>query len=358
MISLAVVGCSNDDNAAAPDAGDGSHIEVDGPRMKIDCIPVQADAQPSPVSSLTALTTSPGGGLLVSTRQGELLRFDGASWRKEATNINLPILSIATTGAKVYLGVGEDYAVGEQQGGLYERAADGSYQLLAQVKDHNQRNASVRRVLADGSSVWAFGDKGAFARFDGTKQTYLLPDESLGHRADDAKLAAGRLYVASMGKLYAGGAHEPLQLVFDPTSPSPPPWHAFGAEKSFDAVAATAQDDVFVAGLDQTSSANTPFIAHFDGTDWTISHTPSENVRALFARSATEVYASGANGMLLRFDGTSWKPIATGISASIISLTGEGTGPLYLLTTEAVYRYDGPGAAPTAVYRANDKTAP
>lgn len=88
-------------------------------------------------------------------------------------------------------------------------------------------------------------------------------------------------------------------------------------------VVAIASDDVWAVGsITTTDLGSQPLILHWDGSDWEIVDTPvlpdgRADLRAVAARSATEIYASGTDAdpdgfpraLMLRYDGTSWQRV-------------------------------------------------
>ncbi|UYV12252.1 MAG: Rax2 family protein [Phycisphaera sp.] len=86
---------------------------------------------------------------------------------------------------------------------------------------------------------------------------------------------------------------------------------------------ALASDNVWAVGSITTGDlGRQPLILHWDGSDWTIVDTPTfpdgrAELRAIAARSPTEIYASGTDAdadgfpraLMLKYDGTSWERI-------------------------------------------------
>src|SRR5262245_44595364 len=79
---------------------------------------------------------------------------------------------------------------------------------------------------------------------------------------------------------------------------------------------AVAPNDVWAAGF-TTSPTTTPFVMHWDGSQWTsIDSFRSLNgtVRTITAYSANDVWVAGQGGSsyptLYHWDGTSWSPVS------------------------------------------------
>lgn len=85
-------------------------------------------------------------------------------------------------------------------------------------------------------------------------------------------------------------------------------------------VLALATDDVWAVGSWNVGGGNSqPLVLHWDGSNWEIADTPTfpdgrADLRAIAARSPTEIYASGTDAdaegfpraLMLKYDGTSW----------------------------------------------------
>ena len=69
---------------------------------------------------------------------------------------------------------------------------------------------------------------------------------------------------------------------------------------------------------------NSGTILFYDGSAWSVMTSgTSNNLRAVWGRSATDVYAGGWMGTLLHYDGTSWSPVDAGFgSTPIYSIWG------------------------------------
>ena len=72
------------------------------------------------------------------------------------------------------------------------------------------------------------------------------------------------------------------------------------------AVWGTSSSDVYAAGNGST-------ILHFDGTEWTtmeLSNPQEVSLNSISGTSPTDIFAAGDGGLLLHFDGIGWGPVA------------------------------------------------
>ena len=187
------------------------------------------------------------------------------------------------------------------------------------------------------TNAWTVGEKGAIAHWDGSALTTDTPltDRTLygiWGTADDNLWAVGGKPGSDGVLLHrdAGG----WQLV-----PAPVPFVAFFK------IWGSAANDIFVCGEGGT-------ILHWDGTTWTAQPSGVPQSTTLFTvagRSATEVYAVGGlgRGVVLRYDGQSWQPLADPALAQIGALSGvavDSDGSLVLVGAAGTKLHGKPGA--------------
>lgn len=83
------------------------------------------------------------------------------------------------------------------------------------------------------------------------------------------------------------------------------------------AVWARSATDVFVAG--------DGVIARWTGgTNWTVWPQVGETIYRVFGHAADDVFAAGAGGLIMHFDGTAWSPVLGRTNVDIESLAGSG----------------------------------
>lgn len=97
------------------------------------------------------------------------------------------------------------------------------------------------------------------------------------------------------------------------------------------AVHGSARDDVWLVGREGNKVHSGNVGLHFDGTLWTKHPLPSPAPLpiALWVTSRTEAYACGMEGMIVKWDGSSWRSMKTGTTKALTSLFApKGSRPL------------------------------
>jgi hypothetical protein len=113
-------------------------------------------------------------------------------------------------------------------------------------------------------------------------------------------------------------------------------------------ISAPADDDVWAIGAEVTYVVDLRFrangarqvVQHFDGTNWTVFDSPIGTPKSIFARSATDVWVGGAEG-LVHWNGNSWTTVLS--SQDIVSIRGNATD-LWIVSANSgstVYHWDG-----------------
>jgi len=111
-----------------------------------------------------------------------------------------------------------------------------------------------------------------------------------------------------------------------------------GTEANLNDVWGTSPDNVFAVGAGGT-------ILRFDGDAWTpMDSGTTADLNAVYGRGPDEVYAVGAAQTFLRFDGTSWTPFAGPADAAtaFVDVWTAGAGePLWVLSIRRAWFWDG-----------------
>jgi hypothetical protein len=130
------------------------------------------------------------------------------------------------------------------------------------------------------------------------------------------------------GALYLAGENG-LVLRFDPATGTFERLLAPGGETLF-GVWGTSANDLWTVGGNLLMQASSGVIYHFNGMSWTRQDlsTASPNgvplVFKVWGRSETEVYAVGFFGLILRFNGTIWTRLQSGVAGDPPLLTVHG----------------------------------
>jgi hypothetical protein len=108
------------------------------------------------------------------------------------------------------------------------------------------------------------------------------------------------------------------------------PWHLWG-------IGAAAATDVWAVGGDRT--------AHFDGTAWSLVPNPvsgtSVTLGEVTVRTSSDVWVGGSNGTLLRWNGTAFATVPTGVTATIGKLSAPASNFALACAGNDLLRWDG-----------------
>ena len=98
----------------------------------------------------------------------------------------------------------------------------------------------------------------------------------------------------------------------------------------------SSADNLFVVGYDGV-------VLRYDGSSWRKTNAPtSENLNAVWGTSANHVVAAGDNGTILVFDGTSWKAQSSGTDAFLLDVWGTSSSDIFAVgSNRTVLHYDG-----------------
>lgn len=213
------------------------------------------------------------------------------------------------------------------------------------VLDQDYWFEAVDPVSAD--TAWAAGiaygpelDDGVLMHWDGQTWDHdLLPGLQL---TDIAALSADRVWAVG----YDAAARRPVAVsggaewTVTPLLPPDDDTTRSGAN----GVAATAEDDVWVAGTVNAATADTAFVQRWDGTTWTDQELPlpegavASFLNAIESTPDGEVWAAGSvrfadgttRAWLPRFDGTAWAdtpvPAASAAVTGVFDIALDGDG--------------------------------
>jgi hypothetical protein len=87
-------------------------------------------------------------------------------------------------------------------------------------------------------------------------------------------------------------------------------------------------DDLYIVGARSSDGC----IWHSNGVEWTTVGIPdgTRRLNAIWGSSASEIYAVGDSGTILRFDGSAWRAIAPVTSQELVSIWGAGPDDIYV----------------------------
>lgn len=175
--------------------------------------------------------------------------------------------------------------------------------------------------------IWTVGgqpEQGAVWHFDGT--TWAAADPPDGPLFNWVHGAGDRLWMVGNGGRILTRMGDGFAAVDSPvTAPLWGVWAA-SADEAW-AVGGEARDDGQPAD---------PVLLHFSGGQWTRQELPpiDRSFRAIFkvfGLAANDVYAVGAKGVILHWDGQAWAQQASGTGEDLISLWGNRTDDLVIV---------------------------
>jgi len=210
---------------------------------------------------------------------GTALRFDGAEWTPDEVVSEAYLTSVWCSDSDLVL-AGGGRTLAHMPQGIWEADLD-----------------MDRGWVCD---VWGFADGGGCAiDHDGGIYQYTdgvwSPMDSLEEERPRAVwgTSADDLYIASrIGSCRAGSVVHYDGQAWTTT---------LETNHGLTGIWGTSNEDIFTVGAYQDT------IYHFDGQDWINHHLPvNEHILALHGRAPDDVYAGGANGAVLHYDGTTW----------------------------------------------------
>lgn len=172
----------------------------------------------------------------------------------------------------------------------------------------------------DPSNIYAVGEAGIVLHFDGERWSF----RETGVRQD-----LRGVWGLGADDLYIVGEH--IILHFDGET-----WRHTEREEDLYAIWGSGPDDIYVSGADGV-------LLHFDGLSWT-EHESGTTARlvALWGSSRRNVYAVGTGGRLIRFDGRSWQDIQSGTREDLRGIWGTGRETIFAVgNAGTVLRFDG-----------------
>jgi len=225
---------------------------------------------------------------------GAVMRWRGDAWKRE---------SDPDLGAYDYYGVwaaapGDVWAVGN---GRIVRFDGADWTAVPHPAPAGVR---LRSVWGAGpGTIWAVGDSGTILYWNGSSWTsQRLPDpvplRSVWGTSPTDVWAAG---ADDFGCKCAGG----YLYHFDGNS-----WQSAGLDLlTFPRTAgwSSGPSDVWVAGFNTSGYAD---LFHYDGSTWTADTTGTGSLLGIHGTSSSNVFAVGAEGLIVRHTGTGWKEVA------------------------------------------------
>lgn len=107
------------------------------------------------------------------------------------------------------------------------------------------------------------------------------------------------------------------------------------------ASAPAAIKDVWASGPDNAIVVGDGFVSRWDGVAWTVTALPQRDLARVWGSGPSDVYAGGNSGVLVHFDGTSWRDVTTGCDIGISAIAGTGPDDVYVVGNGAILHFDG-----------------
>ena len=223
------------------------------------------------------LWANPTGELLAvgaTSSDGRMLRFDGSEWKIEAQGAH-DLRGVVELGSS-------RFAV--TVGGKILKTASGAF---TEVDSTSYAWTAVHAVSS--ADIWTAGQAGSGS----------------GARAAVRHFDGSTWTTTTLGGTFDIG------------------WYLTG-------ITAAASNKVWAVGasVGNGSITDTPggLVAAYDGVSWTVDRTlPSaQYLRAVWAQSATSVWAVGDAGTILYFNGTDWTQQASGVTQQLLAVAGAG----------------------------------
>ncbi|MFO0658998.1 MAG: hypothetical protein U0165_04075 [Polyangiaceae bacterium] len=181
-------------------------------------------------------------------------------------------------------------------------------------------------VTAWENEVWVADSRAGYHRFDGKSWTFVSVPTITGRTIQT-------LWGSSPADVWS-----PLSLLHYANGT----WSTFATPlSSYEHARGLAPNDVWFAGWRGSSKDSQGAIGRFDGTSIRDVPVPAGTPMLwdVFPRSSDEVYAVGVDGWSLVWDGSSWKPLATGVTGVLqtvfspakgVAFAGGTIGPVIL----------------------------
>ncbi|MFW5740792.1 MAG: hypothetical protein ACOC1F_10555 [Myxococcota bacterium] len=262
----------------------------------------------------------------VTSGAGPVMHFDGQAWKTFELNRRGYRDTVVFGTDFVLLGLGSD-ALGYFDGTTWN------------TLDLGVEGSASRLWATSQCNIWATGMK-----------DYWLHNDGSGWRKVDDPFDWGRaMWGTAADDMFLIGSEMVGHL--DVLVPAGRIAHWDGAEwtevwreeyRDIRGIWGTASDDVFaVGGLDPMES----LVLHFDGQTWTEMPMPAHQAKldTVFGFAPDDVYAAGLAGIIMHYDGASWKVLFEAPSewGCVSDIWGPSPDSVYFAAIEGLWRWDG-----------------
>jgi hypothetical protein len=302
---------------------------------------------------------------------GSVYRFDGTSWQLDVSGAPGTFFGIAGSSSADLWAVGDGGMIWSSTGAAWQPTAAGESRAVRGVYAFDANavwavgdnglglfyDGSLTRSVGSGESqrlnavwasdrnnAWAVGGGGRILRWVGTTWQAVTSPTAVELRGV-AGTSLNKIWAAGdngtvvvwdgtswMNAPVSGGVTAPMQAVW--ASSTGEAWAAGGSGivlrstggGAFASVAPGVIPSKTLGGIwgaspsDVWVTADNEFY-RYQGTTWTRYASPVSGLRGIAGVSATEIYAVATGGILLRFDGSSWNSVGTGIARDLYGVS-------------------------------------
>ncbi len=181
--------------------------------------------------------------------------------------------------------------------------------------------------------------------YDGTTWRTALEDTGTAVVRLASVWGASASAVFAVGAGFMGGA---ALVRYDGSGWTSLPAHCFYPVNGggYTSVWGNTSSDVFSVLSVTTYPSVQTWIRHFDGQQWTSVYyrrcqSCSRGPRAVWSRSASDAFAVGDSGMVLRYDGTDWAPQSSGSTEALRAVWGDSAAVFAVGDGGTILYHDG-----------------
>jgi hypothetical protein len=236
---------------------------------------------------------------------GAILKGDGSgTWTPQASGVTNPLIGLWGTDSTNVWAVGGSGRILSWNGSTWATQTSGTTDSLFCVWG------------TDASNIWAAGQFGTFTRWNGTSWTSGFVGLNITFTGMWGSAANQIWMVGTRASGGNGGVYK-----YNGTSWSEDA--SMGVVGGLNDVWGSSATDVWAVG-------NSGLILRWNGTSWsTVSSGTTQNLQAVWGTAANNIYATGHQGGIFRYDGSTWAAQASGTTQRLNSVVGTSTSSLY-----------------------------
>lgn len=245
-------------------------------------------------------------------------RFDGTSWVNTTMGVSPSLIkAIAVAAGQERVGAGIYGMIMRWNGSKWSPVTSGR-------GDHVSAS-----FVGPAGEIWVAGSSKLLARYSNSRLEWATPPET--HSAYNGVWGSGSRDVWAVGDAGKIARYDGASWTDAPS----------GTTAALRAVAGSGPSDIWVLGDGGT-------ILHYDGTRLSAMTSPlTGNLLSVWVGSSTEAWIGSESGGLARWDGTRWTAWPTGFSREISALWGSGSSNVWAVggshngSDSMILRFDG-----------------